>query len=401
MQQGGAVIRRGKRLAMLGAAAGIAGAALWWCLRDTAPAPPPPPAKTELRVLLGAFGAPAAVPATPPASAVSAGADFCDASASRTQSDDFTLDSLQSAKVRAANTALTVLAGNTTPEAQYTAAYFHSSATLAAADQALARERVKCAADTACVDAAEQAADQSRERSLAPLVRLAAASKDTRLYALAYAQCFEQARNQANGSCAQLGAARWAQLAPDALEPRIALAKEAWAKGDKKAMESALASVAAFSGKLAPRPPAYQLLQQSDALSRLSISEQELLYITLLETATAVAPEMVISGFCGTGLAAGAEQLRLCDVLANRMASEKNSLGQLKASMTIAKKLAWPPERVEEIRLEAKKLNQVFVKHYTGQRNSCISFHRYGQFAGSMLDGQEMAAYDALLRQRQ
>ena len=202
---------------------------------------------------------------------------------------------------------------------------------------------------------------QRLRRSHKSLARLAVASQDATAYALALYGC----RLNREGACAQLSAARWAQLAPDNAVPWFVLADEAHAQKDDTALIEALhrASRAKTSEydwaailALAEHPRATAL----DPASRL----------VFLSTLIGIYSAFPTPAYLATGQACAADRLgepqrrQLCSDLATMMTERSGSLLEFSLGTTIGERVGWPPARVQQLRDEKEAIFMVSAQDW-------------------------------------
>jgi hypothetical protein len=273
--------------------------------------------------------------------------------------------------------------------------YFRIEAAQQRAGMAHTSATQKCGHEATCEASATLLLEQQREQLLGPVVADAMGSSSAERYGMAYMQCHTQQFGTVPAVCSQLTAARWRQLAPGGLEPLVAQANEALAANDLDLAIKALESIQKFPQRLQVTVPGYHYLAQLTPVDPPAM-DTVLVAVSGIKQYNAVAPEGPVGAFCATGTAITFEQKLLCTKLLERLADEQNSLGQLKTSFRIAKRLGWDPDKTEALRLRVKAINQVVTKKTETGATTCSVLNNLGRIAQARFAGTEMDLYRQL-----
>lgn len=178
------------------------------------------------------------------------------------------------------------------------------------------------------------------------LARLAVASQDPAVYAMALRGCQAYAGAQ-ESPCALLSLAQWARLAPDNLHPWLALAAEAAARGDAPAEAEAMqqatrarlsdAQVGLLPAVLAPalRPPV-PALQRALVLG-VARSLQDGWTLTQANHADL---------FCSAEALADSSRVPVCEAVARTLVERGRSVADLGSGLAIGRQLGWSASRL-------------------------------------------------------
>jgi hypothetical protein len=267
--------------------------------------------------------------------------------------------------VAAANQAMALIASDLQalpqPSRQALGHYAQLVAAMRVAGEDFERREPKCD-DAACAQRRRGAAASAAAPFAQSLARLAVASQDGTAYAFALYGC----RLNREGACAQLSAARWAQLAPDNAVPWFVLADEAQAQKEDTALIAALhrASRAKTSEyewaailALAEHPRATAL----DPAARL----------VFLSTLIGIYSAFPTPAYLAVGQACAADRIgepqrrQLCSDLATMMTERSGSLLEFSLGTSIGERVGWPPARVQRLRDEKDAIFMVSTQDWS------------------------------------
>jgi hypothetical protein len=384
--------RRGRHLAVLGIPLALAlGLYLVW----------PPAQEDEAPPRAVPAGAPAGAPAArffdvlradeqAPAKATTIA--FCNAGDATGEQQLLTESMLAQAQLAVQEKLIPLLAGSAVPRDQALAHYLSADARAGRAEQIYRKNSVDCDNDPSCQKDSRRAGLLAREEDLAALAKMAVGNGDADIYALAYSQCAAQPVEPRSATCTQLNAATWLKLAPDRLEPRIALAKEAWIKGEEGELQGALARVAQYAGAFEVRSPS-EALAETAALNGLAENERQLAQMSILNQSQLYSLEALSSGYCTKEQVRNGGHRDLCQELAHKMIQPTSTLRHAVAGIAIGRNLEWSAERINQLRQEPKEMNKHLVRTFGVAGGTCASFHRLARLRSAILKYGELPAY--------
>jgi hypothetical protein len=278
-----------------------------------------------------------------------------------------TIDDYPAGVVAAAEAAMERIAADLLgrPQAREQAVghYAQLVAAMRAAGAEFERRNPQCD-DEACARRRRQAAELAAAPAAQALARLAVASQDPTAYALALYGC----RLNRDGACAQLTAARWAQLAPDNAVPWFVVAEEAHQGKDEAALAEALhrAALAKFSDY----DWSALLVMADDPKASALAPASRLVFLTSLIGIYAALPTpgySAASEACSRERLGDAARRQLCGDLATMMTERSGSLLEFSLGTSIGERAGWPAERVQRLRNEKEAVFMVSARDWIGE----------------------------------
>lgn len=204
------------------------------------------------------------------------------------------------------------------------------------------------------------------EQALQRLARLAAASKDPVVYALAVDSCRTMTLDrQRGGACKQISGEKWTRVDPGNAVPWLGLAGLAQARGDVRAEASAMRrastapriewNMASLADRLmealpADTPPASRALLSHEARS---IS---------FHLGGVAAPRR----YCTAQTMKAPFRRDICEKLAGLMMDKGSGLHDIGTAWRIGEQAGWPAPKVEGLRNEVEKLDRVVLAEQRG-----------------------------------
>lgn len=277
---------------------------------------------------------------------------------------------------------------------QAIAAYFKAQSTQILATQEYLTERNKCGGNEDCFKAVDYKLQSTRSGAIAPILRSAITTSDPEIYAMAYAQCYAQQAGEPPPACSQITASQWLRVAPESLEAKVAVAREAAMRGSPDAVY-ALEAVAKHSSSLKVAIPSY--VQAMYKVGDGQDEQSDLASLGILGPYAQLSPEIVMSEACGTRAARSVDEAQVCQTLMQRMISERNSLSQLKASFKVARVMGWDKDKTEALRLDIKQINRAVTRATITPGATCGTIAAYERIAKSVMQGTEMSLYPQLI----
>ena len=196
--------------------------------------------------------------------------------------------------------------------------------------------------------------DGAAQDTLADLAREAVQSDDPAVYAAALGAC-AHAGDAVPAACGVLNANRWSSLEPGNAAPWLRLAQDARAAGDD-------AGVAAdvYQASIAARIDWHEHALALAALRAIP-ADASLLARTVDAHAIAQAADGWAApaygglvAFCEPGADANRDQV--CDAAASMLLRPGASAGELRLGARLGRSLAWPPDKLDELRLQREVL---------------------------------------------
>jgi len=224
------------------------------------------------------------------------------------------------------------------------------------------------------------------------LARLAAHTRDPRVYAIALEGC----AGSDVAACALLSRAQWARLDPDNVLPWLALAGEARLQDDPAAEEAAI-----FRAAQSHRSDPHAGLLPS-LVGRAAPGGERSLARTLglaaswsVQAAWGLPPTEEAWRYCGDSTASGREPV--CDALAGVLVGRGGGLLDLTIGVAIGERLGWPEARVRSLRDERDALGEASRFQTAALDLSCDSVERLqGWMQRLAADGETQAARERL-----
>ncbi|MBV9891031.1 MAG: hypothetical protein JO090_09120 [Rhizobacter sp.] len=196
--------------------------------------------------------------------------------------------------------------------------------------------------------------DEDRQRAVTlieRLARLATASNDPRVYALAMHQC-QAAKGQ--GSCSLLNVDQWARVDDGNALPWLYVLQRARDRNDPAQIDDALYHVGAatrfenasyaLAGRVADRAGA----------SDVDLIAAQLVAVDALAASSRVEPYAALLGACGKPSLADVNRRQACERAAQTLAGESDSLAAVLIGAELGRRLGWPADRVDALRALAK-----------------------------------------------
>ena len=180
------------------------------------------------------------------------------------------------------------------------------------------------------------------------LAQGATTTRDPRAYALAYKTCRPTPEA---GSCALLGARRWAQLDGDNGEPWLFLFNEATARRDRDQADEALFRLGA-AARVEDRYFAIAglLARHAGETETGLLAAHELALESLGGMAAhAMPPLQTVLGACRGSSLVDANRRQRCDAVASALAERSDTLGYASIGAAMGRRLGWPPPRTDAV----------------------------------------------------
>lgn len=184
------------------------------------------------------------------------------------------------------------------------------------------------------------------------LVQMALATRDPRVYALAFKACGNGVRQE--GGCRMVSAEQWARLDPDNAVPWLFVFGNARKPADQTTRDEALHRIAtskrsdayAFSSasalvEAAPEGDATKLAQ-AEAVSRM----------IGIESAVVIPPYQALTATCKADASKDANRAQTCADVAELMTERSSSLLERTIGSAIGRQLGWPADRTDRMRGE-------------------------------------------------
>jgi hypothetical protein len=202
------------------------------------------------------------------------------------------------------------------------------------------------------------------------LVRMATASRDPQVYALAFHSCGDGYGTGAESACTLLSAARWAELEPDNGVPWLFLAGAAQAGNNGAARDQAVYRASTARRFDARFPNFVGLLQspgaQAEAPENRSALASDLVGMEVTRPSLSYKPFLQ---YCNYPSEADATRISVCSDLANLLIKHDGTLLGLAMGVRLAQSAGWPPEVVNALR-EEKKALFVAARYPIGERRT-------------------------------
>lgn len=205
-------------------------------------------------------------------------------------------------------------------------------------------------ADEPCVQRRWKVAREAAAPHSQKLARLAVASQDPVAYAMALYGC---RLNSDEGTCAQVTAARWAQLEADNAVPWFYLAEDATSRKDEAALGGALlhasrARISDFHGSAVLAMGEHPAARELAAPARLVYLSQ----LLGIYAALPAPPYRAVSQACDADRMADVTRRQQCVDLAMMMTERSRSLLEFSLGTSIGERGGWPADRVQQLRDE-------------------------------------------------
>jgi|GEM_PF-2874775 len=215
--------------------------------------------------------------------------------------------------------------------------------------------------------------DESRQR-VEQLVRLATASRDVRIYAIAEEGCRDAAGDESS-ACRMLEPAQWAQLDSDNAVPWLVLAEASRARGDVAAEDDAMyhAAHAQHSDPRSTLVP--ELVEQAlmDAPSHSLIRTLGLAtgWQVQAEWSWSATAEAMHYCMADDRVLIDADRMTTCDLLARRLAEVQDNPVDTATADAIGIRLRWPADRIEALAKQAVLAGALARRRNVGMDLSC------------------------------
>ena len=214
------------------------------------------------------------------------------------------------------------------------------------------------ACDTPACEAARQQAAERLAQARDSLARMAAATSDPRVYALAFNTCGPSPANA--GACQLLSADQWARLDPGNATPWLFILTDAHRRRDNARREDALFHIAAST-----RSDQQFFALPGLVIDRMPTDEAALpAALTLASEAISVEAAYALGGYeglydlCKTSTLRDANRRQTCNTVAELLVTSSDTLLERSIGVGLGKRLGWPEERLERLRGEAAGYTQ-------------------------------------------
>jgi hypothetical protein len=212
------------------------------------------------------------------------------------------------------------------------------------------REHLDCQHDLSCrshVMALGAGADALRD----DLAKMAWASRDPHVYALAFHVCGDRSGSGAQGACILLSVERWAELEPDNGVPWLLVASAAQASNDSSTRDRAIWH-ASTAQRFEPHYPNSLSLLQSPDLRGESPQTRSAVADELfgLERALPTLNYGPFFQFCNAPSGADAGRVGVCGNLANLLLQQDRTLAGFSTGAALAKAAGFPAQDVKALR---------------------------------------------------
>lgn len=215
--------------------------------------------------------------------------------------------------------------------------------------------------------------DQSRQR-VEQLVRLATASRDVRIYAIAEEGC-KDADADESSACRLLEPAQWAQLDSDNAVPWLMLAEASRTRGDVATEDDAMYH-AARSQHSDPRSALVpELVEQALAdapqhslIRRLGLATGWQVQADWSWSATVQAMHYCMAD---DRVLTDDDRMKTCDLLARRLAEVQGNPVDTATAQAIGTRLRWPADRLEALASQTALAGDVARRRNVGMDSSC------------------------------
>lgn len=247
-----------------------------------------------------------------------------------------------------------------------------------------------CENDKNCTALASAEAVSAKEDDAIALSRLATTTDDANIYALAHALCARYKGTQLSGACSQINLEKWQRLAPDQIEPLIALTRRAANKNDTTELYLALQRVANFPGKFTSQTPVFPVFE-TNSFKSLSPTEQHLMQLEIMADSPHDFIAFSASEYCAENQLADANRYQLCNALAEKMTQSSDSILDHMTGIALAKKLAWPRDKISQLTQNANRIRKTLKGQFEFvSANTCAGFQKMGDLPFRILEQGEM-----------
>lgn len=183
---------------------------------------------------------------------------------------------------------------------------------------------------------------------LEQLARLAVATSDPLIYALAYRTCSSAL---APGSCALLNAAQWARLDDGNAAPWLFILNDAAARVDVSQVNEALYRIGAARRFDDRAHVVAGLIVDHSGTSDVELgAAQELVVMAIGLSAAQSLAVASLTRACNGQALAGAERRQLCDAAAATLADRSDSMFLSIIGAAIGRRVGWKDERIDAVR---------------------------------------------------
>ncbi len=209
-------------------------------------------------------------------------------------------------------------------------------------------------------------APRSRTAVLQALARMAEASSDPRIHAIAMSACGGVASG--DPACKRLSTERWAQLDPFNAVPWMFVAAEAQTGHDSHRLDQAMQRIAQawnsdtgwglLPGELAAHaPPAEAALPAVMKLVHEVIGVQ---------SAALLPPYAPVHAYCGEEALREPGRRELCDDIAQVLVAKSTAMTDRVVGLGLATRLGWPAARLETLRKDIEAVTKVSATEMPG-----------------------------------
>ncbi len=218
--------------------------------------------------------------------------------------------------------------------------------------QALVACATPASASSSAPSCAQHDEDRQRAESLVErLAKLATASNDPRVYALAMRHC-QSAKGQ--GSCSLLNVDQWARVDDGNALPWLHVLQRARDRNDFAQIDEALFHIgAATRVEDASYAVAGRVADRAGA-SDVDLIAAQLVAVDALAASSRVEPYAALLGVCGKPLLVDANRRQACERAAQTLADRSDSLAAVLAGAELGRRLGWPADRVDALRALAQ-----------------------------------------------
>lgn len=218
--------------------------------------------------------------------------------------------------------------------------------------QAMEQETPGCSHIVACVARERNAEAAAWAKESSELAKLALASSDPALYAMAYHSC-NHLDNQNHGFCQQISARQWAQRDPANGNAWLYMANQSLSRGlepGNSEIDSAMLHMLQAQTfdqrtgtltQLADSP----LFQTQSAFARLEL----LRLVGHINELTNLPPLHSVTQYCHPKQLNDSNRRQVCDAVANKLASDENNVLSARQAYEIGEKLGWPAARLQPL----------------------------------------------------
>ena len=257
-----------------------------------------------------------------------------------------------------------------------------------------------CAGDSECISKtiAPQASHQlseTRSTAVAPLVKIALASRDPIVVAAALHAC----RGIRSGVCESVSAAHWAAIEPNNAAVWLMVADEAVSRKDTTARDNALRRAAAATEydtripSLAPVTDSALVLAQPP-LVQFHIGNQ----LAVTNATAMVLSASGLTSYCFHEKKIDHLRNTLCDTLANKLLDKDGSLVGLAYATGLGKKLGWDAARLQTLQDERTAIEGNIRDEFSRpDMFSCQQLAKTNQWIKTLLTNSERAIAQKLV----